>query len=103
MLYNEFISNISPISNIVNPIRTTSLEASKLYPDESLDVVFLDASHRYEDVKDDIIAWYPKVKKGGIFSGHDYPTWEQVVKAVNECFPGRNFEVSEYCWIHFKE
>lgn len=101
-LYKEFIKNISPISNIINPIRMTSLEASKLYEDESIDVVFLDASHEYQDVLNDLIAWYPKVKRGGIFSGHDYPTWQQVVKAVDEFFPSRNFTVSENCWIHTK-
>lgn len=101
-LYREFISNISPISSIIKPIRMTSLEASKFYPDESVDVVFLDASHKYEDVRDDLFAWYPKVKKGGIFAGHDYPSWTQVVKAVDEFFPNKNFESSELCWIHRK-
>ena len=101
-LYKEFISNISQISNIINPVRMTSLEASKLYDDESLDVVFLDASHKYEDIKDDMIAWYPKVKKGGIFAGHDYPSWTQVVRAVEEFFPSKNFSSSELCWIHQK-
>jgi predicted O-methyltransferase YrrM len=101
-LYKEFISNVSLISDIVNPVRMTSLEASKLYEDESLDVVFLDASHKYEDIKDDMIAWYPKVKKGGIFAGHDYPSWTQVVRAVEEFFPIGNFNSSELCWIHQK-
>jgi SAM-dependent methyltransferase len=103
-LYREFIHNIDPIKHIINPIRMTSLEASKLYEDESLDFVFLDASHKYEDVKADMEAWYPKVKPGGIFSGHDYPTWPEVVKAVDEFFNpyGMNFSSSEYCWIHQK-
>ena len=101
-LYNEFISNIEPISHIINPIRMESLKAVDLYEDESLDLVFLDASHKYEDIKADILAWYPKVKKGGIFAGHDYPTWTQVVRAVDEYFPNKNFQVSENCWIHTK-
>ena len=102
MLYKEFISNIAPISHIITPIRMTSLEASRLYPDNSLEAVFLDASHRYEDIKNDINAWYPKVKKGGIFAGHDYPSWTQVTQAVEEFFPDKNFISSELCWIHQK-
>jgi predicted O-methyltransferase YrrM len=101
-LYKEFINNIKPISHIINPVRKASLEAVNDYEDESLDVVFLDASHKYEDIKSDMISWYPKVKKGGIFSGHDYPTWEQVVKAVHEFFPNKNFQSSENCWIFKK-
>lgn len=103
-LYKEFIHNIEPIKHIINPIRMTSLEAAKLYEDESLDFVFLDASHKYKDVKEDMEAWYPKVKQGGIFAGHDYPTWPEVVKAVDEFFnpPGMIFTSNEYCWIHQK-
>jgi hypothetical protein len=53
-------------------IRELSVEASKLFQDNSLDFVFLDAAHDYVNVKNDLEAWYPKVKKGGIFCGHDY-------------------------------
>lgn len=102
-LYKEFLRNINPLSDIIKPIRKTSLEAAKLYDDESLDAVFLDASHKYEDIKLDMVAWYPKVKKGGIFAGHDYhPSWSGVVDAVNEFFPNNDFTSSELCWIHIK-
>jgi len=101
-LYKEFISNIQPIKDIIKPIRLTSIEASSLYEDESLDFVFLDASHKYEDVKQDLVAWYPKVRKGGIFAGHDYPSWPEVVKAVDEFFPQKDFHSNELCWIHRK-
>jgi hypothetical protein len=39
---------------------------------KSLDFVFIDADHGYEGCLRDLRAWYPKVKPGGIFSGHDY-------------------------------
>ena len=58
-----------------NPIvlmRMDSTRASKLIAPESLDLVFIDAQHCYEGVKKDIENWLPKVKKGGIISGHDY-------------------------------
>jgi hypothetical protein len=38
----------------------------------SLDFVYLDARHDYKSVKNDIQDWFCKVKKGGIFAGHDY-------------------------------
>src|SRR5262249_34052604 len=31
-----------------------------------------DANHRFETVRDDLTAWYPKLRPGGLFCGHDY-------------------------------
>eukprot|EP00930_Biecheleria_cincta_P060765 TRINITY_DN46370_c0_g1_i1.p1 TRINITY_DN46370_c0_g1~~TRINITY_DN46370_c0_g1_i1.p1 ORF type:complete len:438 (-),score=77.45 TRINITY_DN46370_c0_g1_i1:167-1435(-) len=52
--------------------RSTSEVASKLEDDESLDIVFLDARHDYEAVSNDMKWWRPKVRPGGILSGHDF-------------------------------
>lgn len=85
-LYFEFLKNIEPVNEVIKPIRMPSLEAAQNYPDNSLDFVFIDASHEYEDVIADLAAWYPKVKIGGVLAGHDYPTWEGVTRAVNDFF-----------------
>jgi predicted O-methyltransferase YrrM len=101
-LYQTFLSNISPVSEHIIPIRMSSEQASRHFKDESLDFVFIDANHEYEEVKKDIEVWYPKVKKGGIFAGHDYSdTWEGVVKAVNEWVVQNNIilNAGELCWI----
>jgi hypothetical protein len=101
-LFDKFISNIEPVKNVINPIRMPSLDAVNLYDDNSLDFVFIDASHDYENVKKDIIAWYPKVKSNGLFAGHDYdPSWEGVVRAVDEFINERGYTLSiksELCW-----
>lgn len=86
-LYDVFLNNIEPVKHIVNPQRMTSMEASKLYADHSLDFVFIDASHEYEDVLDDIRHWLPKVKPGGMLGGDDY-NWPGVNRAVKELLPG---------------
>jgi hypothetical protein len=52
--------------------RTTSLAASEQFRDESLDFVYVDANHRYEAVRDDLNAWWPKVRQGGMLAGDDY-------------------------------
>ena len=85
-LYKTFLENTKPVNHIINPIRTTSLQAAQYYKDRSIDFVFIDAAHDYENVKADLNAWYPKVKKGGFIGGHDYPGFGGVVSAVNEFF-----------------
>jgi predicted O-methyltransferase YrrM len=100
-----FIENIknSGVSNIITPIKLESIAASKNYPDQSLDFVFIDANHSYEAVKDDIQSWYPKVKTGGYIGGHDYSYfWKGVVTAVNEIFRG-NVEIINQSWLHLKK
>lgn len=53
-------------------LRMQSNQASKLFADGSLDFVYIDANHKYEYVKEDIELWWPKLKSGGMLSGHDY-------------------------------
>lgn len=97
-LFDLFLSNIEPIKHIIKPIRMKSVDASYLYDDKSLEFVFLDASHEYEHIKQDIEHWLPKVKIGGILAGHDYDNhWPGVKKAVNEKF--KSIMTRESCWI----
>lgn len=84
-LYNEFIKNIEPVKSVINPIRIPSIEASKLYEDNSLDFVFIDGAHDYFNVKQDIEHWLPKVKSGGYIAGDDY-VWPPINMAVKEIF-----------------
>ena len=101
-LYNEFLTNMKPAEGYFNPIRTTSLEAAASYEDESSEFVLLDASHEYEDVKADILAWLPKIKPGCFLGGDDYhQTWPGVIRAVTELVPGHQV-VDNISWIYQK-
>lgn len=102
-LYDIFLTNIEPVKNLINPIKMLSLDAVNLYGDKTLDFIFIDASHEYEDVKRDIIAWLPKLKIGGILAGHDYGVFDGVTRAVNEIFQTHEIEISESCFIYKKE
>lgn len=105
-IYDIFTENMRPVENYYRAIRLPSVEAASQFEDESLDFVFVDASHEYEDVKEDINAWLPKVKPNGILAGHDYypaggwPGWPGVRKAVEELL--ENFDASENCFIFRK-
>jgi Methyltransferase domain len=98
-LYETFIKNMKPAEGYYKPVRMDSVSASRLYEDESLDFVFIDAAHDYESVKADIKAWYPKVKIGGTIAGHDY-NWQSVKKAVDECLGDKvKPRETEYSWL----
>ena len=77
--------------------RTESLKAAASCEDASLDWIYLDADHRYEGCRDDLAAWLPKLKVGGLICGDDYGRkgwWDHgVTKAVSEFI--RKADVSE--------
>ena len=52
--------------------RLTSVEAAERVPPGSMDFVYIDARHDYESVKEDLHAWFDKVRPGGVLAGHDY-------------------------------
>jgi hypothetical protein len=102
-IYDTFLKNINPVQHIITPIKELSWDGAKHYEDNSLDFVFIDAAHDYESVKKDINAWFPKIKKGGIISGHDYAWSDDVKKAVDEFFVGKEIYETEGCWVYFTE
>lgn len=53
-------------------IRSFSVEAAREFDDGSLDFVYIDANHEFSHVVADLAAWVPKVRVGGIVSGHDF-------------------------------
>jgi hypothetical protein len=51
----------------------------------TVDFVYIDGSHSYESVRNDIAAWWPLVAPGGILAGDDYGRQlPGVVQAVDE-------------------
>jgi predicted O-methyltransferase YrrM len=64
-------------------------EVSQQFEDKSLDLVYIDGNHNYENVIEDITDWLPKIREGGIICGHDYSKhyYPSVIRAVNEKFP----------------
>jgi len=68
----ETINNVEVFGDRAVMIRASSKIASDMFQDESLDFIYIDANHSYDFIVEDINLWFPKLKKGGIFSGHDY-------------------------------
>jgi hypothetical protein len=70
--YQQTMENIKGFEDRGIMIRASSEISANMFQDESLDFIFIDANHAYDFVVDDINLWFSKLKKGGIFSGHDY-------------------------------
>jgi hypothetical protein len=70
--YQETMESIKGLEDRGIMVRATSEVAADMFQDESLDFIFIDANHAYDFVVEDINLWFPKLKKGGVFSGHDY-------------------------------
>ena len=101
-LYQIFLTNIESVKQVITPVQAISWEAAEHYADESCDFVFIDAAHDYTSVMKDLQAWYPKVKQGGVFAGHDYAWGVDVKRAVDEFMDGRPINQQEGCWIFDK-
>lgn len=101
-LQEIFLQNMQPVNGFYNCINMDSIEAAKLYNNESLDFVFLDGSHDYDSIKNDIFAWYPKIKKNGILAGDDYFVFPDVKKAVNEVFWDKHVLTNDITWLVIK-
>lgn len=87
-------------------VRSTSCAAAPAFPPGGLDLVYIDADHRYEHVAADIRAWWPVVRVGGIVAGHDYFKGRAlgVGRAVRELIgEDRIVTGRRRVWIHWKQ
>lgn len=64
--------------HIIQDLTTSACESVE---DSSLDFIFVDASHKTDDVIADVYAWAPKVKAGGMILGHD-ANWLSIQRAL---------------------
>lgn len=79
----------------------TSEQALTILP-VNVDVVYIDGNHNEKYVKHDVENYYPIVRKGGIFAGHDY-NLTQIKNIVDEKF-GKQLNVIQEAriWFVFK-
>ncbi len=60
-------------------VQASTLDAAQRYRDGQFDWLYLDATHTYAEARRDLEAWYPKVRVGGLISGHDYQFQHQTI------------------------
>lgn len=103
--FEVFKKNIEPVKDYITIVKGSSFDIHSQYEDESLDFVMIDGDHRYESVVKDIYNWFPKVKIGGILSGHDFGTIESVRIAVADTImhkQGFYLDPNSVSWIYRK-
>jgi predicted O-methyltransferase YrrM len=82
---NEFHRNIDTagVDSLVRLIMATSHEARPQFAAESIDMLFIDGSHKYEDVKADITDWQTALKDEAVIAFND-PSWPGVYRALRQ-------------------
>lgn len=78
---SELFKRLEPYKNRVEVIHDFSVGASRQFLNGFFDYIYIDAAHDYENVYQDINAWYPKLKEYGTIGGHDFGQ-EGVTKSV---------------------
>jgi predicted O-methyltransferase YrrM len=84
IIHDQFVQQSKEYEDRYMLYRKSSNDAVSLFLNESLDFVFIDGLHVFEQTYLDCFNYYSKVKKGGLFCGHDYNTIRGVNMAVNK-------------------
>lgn len=82
----------------VNPIQMSSQDATELYLDASIFMVFINT----KDAQDDLRRWYPKVRPGGLIAGRDYVSILRDGVGPASEYAGSLVVVRESAWIVIK-
>lgn len=53
-------------------LQALSVQAVKVFPDQSLGMAYIDADHTRPAIDNDLEMWWPKVMPGGLLAGHDF-------------------------------
>lgn len=102
-VYYQFLSNVinEGWKDKITPMSMPSLQAARIFNwlDLKADMIYIDASHDYEDVLMDLKAWYPLTNK--VIFGDDFDVWPGVKQAVKEFCSTNNlqFEIYDRQWV----
>lgn len=105
-LYRQFLSNVihENLTHKIIPLRMSSIEAAWNL-DIQPDLIYLDATHDFYSVYEDLTLWFPFVKGHGVLCGDDY-LWGHdlpVQRAVHLFAQQRNLIVHAEGWFWYLE
>ncbi len=100
--FYEFLQNNLDLimAGKIIPIRMSSKNAAALFKEKNIffDFIFIDASHEYKDVCEDIDAWKELLTENGLFCGHDFHAWAGVDQAVSDKLESFGVGVGTTIW-----
>jgi len=82
--YEEAMDNLNKYQGRFEPIRSFSVKAAVEFENDSLDFCYIDGDHSLDGIYQDMHAWTPKVRVGGIIAGHDYKDGRN--SGMTDCF-----------------
>jgi len=91
--FSEFQKNIkqAKIDHLIEPIVDFSFNAVHQV-NKSIDLIFIDGSHKYEDVLKDLQMFFPKVREGGVIAFHDTNDGGPNKVVLEHLFSSNNFK-----------
>ena len=91
-IYYQFLSNVvhAEAQDVILPLPLPSSIAWKAIT-QPAQLIYIDGSHEYEDVKADCLSFWNLLADGGIMFGDDYD-WPEVRRAVHDVFPSATSE-----------
>jgi len=69
--YGELMKQQGYVGEVIQ-CKDYSTECVKFFKDSSIDFLYVDARHDRKGVLEDLAAYWPKMKVGGVIAGHDY-------------------------------
>lgn len=72
--YHETLANTNLWKEKIRVCRNFTSVCVENFPDGYFDFVYVDARHDFKGAYEDLEAWWPKIRVGGIMAGHDYVT-----------------------------
>jgi hypothetical protein len=93
-MYTRVINKFSG-NKTVEVMRGMSEDMANRIPNFHLDWAYIDGSHKEKYVYKDLVAWWPKIKIGGILCGHDF-TFPGIPPALERFSNGMSLVVWPY-------
>lgn len=97
----RYFDSVAAYMGNITKIKSLSVDAGKLWKGPAIDLLYVDGSHKKDDVYADLTTWTPHVRKGGFAAGHDWghPKFPGVVEAVREVLGEPDATFADNSWV----